>query len=231
MSRQIKYPEIAHLSKQDRNAYARAWRKLNPKTREVKDEWRRLEDQLFDELPNDVVPLPNYPTYYARPNGEIWRDTRGTESAVKCGKERVLRLKATYNPHNGYWFVQPYQGTKRRVVHLHKLILTAFVGDKPHPDMECHHKDADTSNNHIDNLMWVTRQENIDFVPRHKFRGDKIKLGEGRKISESKHHHLYPEVVRLSKLGMKVRPIADELGMNVGAVWQIFYALQRRGEL
>lgn len=231
MSKRIKYPEIAHLSKQDRNAYMRAWRKLNPKYNKVKDEWRRLEDQLFDELPNDVVSLPDYSTYYARPNGEIWRDTRGTESAIKCGKARVIRLKSTYNHHNGYWFVQPYQGTKRRVVHLHKLILTAFVGDKPHPDMECHHKDANTSNNCIDNLMWVTRQENIDFVPKHKWRGNKIKLGEGRKISKSKHCHLYPEIIKMYNSGMKISHIANEFGVHPGAIWQIFYALQRRGEL
>jgi hypothetical protein len=165
MSRKIKYPHLKDLYYTDRNAYYREWRKLNPRYLQIKDEWRKLDENIYDKLPDDVVPIDNFPTYYARPNGEVWRDTRGKESAIKCGKERVLKLTATYNMHNNYWLVQPYKKNgKKTAIHLHKLILTTFKGPAPEIGMECHHIDANTSNNSIDNLMWVTRQQNIDFV-------------------------------------------------------------------
>ena len=109
MSRKPKYPHLKELYYTDRNAYHKEWRKLNPKYNQVKDEWRKLDKNLFEELPTDVIPVNGFPTYYARPNGEVWRDTRGKESAVKTGKERVLRLTPTYNQHTHYWSFQPYK--------------------------------------------------------------------------------------------------------------------------
>ena len=153
MSRKPKYPHLKELYYTDRNAYHKEWRKLNPKYNQVKDEWRKLDKNIFEELPTDVIPINNFPTYYARPNGEVWRDTRGKESAVKTGKERVLRLTSTYNTHNGYWLVQPYKDGKKKAIHLHRFILEAFNGPAPEVKMECHHIDHDTSNNAIDNLM------------------------------------------------------------------------------
>lgn len=49
-------------------------------------------------------------------------------------------------------------GNRRQYVH--RLVLEAFVG--PCPDgMECCHYDDDPSNNHLSNLRWATRNENM----------------------------------------------------------------------
>ena len=44
--------------------------------------------------------------------------------------------------------------------YVHKLVALAFI---PNPDghTEVNHKDGDKSNNSVDNLEWVTHQENI----------------------------------------------------------------------
>jgi len=185
----------ANLFKTDKKQYQRLamkeWREKNPY--QVKDEWRKLDDYTYDELPSDVIPVPDFPTYYVRPNGEVWRDTRNTPSAIKNGKERVLKLRPTYTAKNGYWIIQPYQNGKRKAIYLHRFILTAFKGAAPKSNMECHHIDHNTSNNAISNLMWVTRQENVDYVPHHHRTKPKKKLTEGRQISKSKHYDLYPE--------------------------------------
>jgi len=225
-----KHPQLKELFYTDKNAYQREWRKLHPTKYVVKDEWRRLKYSTFDELPEDVVPVPNFPTYYARPNGEVWRDTRGLESAIKSGKERVIRLTATYNRHNGYWFVQPYQNGKRRPIHLHKVILTSFKGEAPE-GMECHHIDSDTSNNCADNLMWVTHQQNMDYVPSYKFRGNRRTIEQGRKISTSKHSDKFPIIAELLKQGVPVLKIAEMLDMKKGSIYQIKYQLERRKEI
>lgn len=43
---------------------------------------------------------------------------------------------------------------------VHQLVLRNFVCDPP-VGKECHHIDHDKGNNHVDNLEWVTHQENI----------------------------------------------------------------------
>ena len=158
-------------------------------------------------------------------------DTRDIPSAIKCGKARVLRLTTTYLPKNGYWIVQPYKDNKRKAIYLHRFILTAFKGPAPDSTMECHHIDHDTSNNAIDNLMWVTRQENQDYVPNYKRRVSKVKYGEGRKVSESKYSSYLPEIIKLKKEGLRNSEIARKLGLNEGPVHQIISTMKKRGQL
>ena len=230
MSRKPKYLHLAGLSTTDKNAYAREWRKLNPKYYSVKDEWRKLDDYIYEELPSDVIPVPNFPSYYARPNGEVWRDTRGLPSAVKTGKERVLKLRPTYTSANGYWIIQPYQNGKRKAIYLHRFLLTAFKGPAPEPNMQCHHIDHDTSNNSISNLMWVTRQENMDYSHHNMF-GPKVKLGEGRQITKSKYYPYFDRIIELKKEGLRNVDVARKLELDEGAIHQVVRTLKRREQL
>ena len=228
MSRKPKYPHLKELYYTDKNAYYREWRKLNPTYNVVKDEWRKLDKNLFDELPDNVIPVNGFPTYYVRPNGEVWRDTRGTLSAIKTGKERVLRLTPTYNAHNGYWIIQPYKDGKKKAIHLHRFILTAFKGPAPEIKMECHHIDHDTSNNAISNLMWVTHQENSDFVPRHHRTVTKKTLATGRAFSNSKWSSIYPQVLELMNLGLRPVDIGIKLNIPDGSIYQMIKSIERR---
>lgn len=50
---------------------------------------------------------------------------------------------------------------KRRISYLvHVLVLEAFVGPRP-IGYDCNHRDGNKSNNHVDNLAWVTHNENM----------------------------------------------------------------------
>ncbi len=53
-----------------------------------------------------------------------------------------------------------------RGVAVHRLVLETFVGPCP-PGLECLHRDGDRANNHIANLRWGTRVENIADTARH----------------------------------------------------------------
>jgi len=222
MTRKIKYPHLVSLYTTDRNAYFREWRKLNPKYNKVKDEWRKLDRNTFDELPEDVIPIDDFPTYYARPNGEVWRDTRGLPAAIKTGKERVLRLTPTFNAHNGYWIIQPYKDGKKKAIHLHRFILTAFKGPAPDPTMECHHIDANPSNNAVDNLMWVTRQQNIDFSSPGRKKGS-----PNSKPLNSKWSPYYPQILEFLDLGLRPADIAARLGIPRGSIYMMVESIKK----
>lgn len=226
-----KYPHLKELYYSNRSAYLKEWRRLNPTKYPIKDEWRKLDDYIYTELPSDVIPVPNYPTYYVQPNGDVWRDTRGTPSAIKTGKERVLKLRPTYTPANGYWLIQPYKDNKKKAIYLHRFILTAFKGEAPEYGMECHHIDHNTSNNAIDNLMWVTRQENADFVPRDHRSTPKKTLAEGRKVSESKHSPKFPGIIKMYNEGVSRTAISNHFNIKYDTLIQIINALKKRGEL
>ena len=223
----------AHLFKTDLKEYRRLaaidFRLKHPERFKAKDPKKIIKHNMFKELPSDVIPVDNFPTYYARPNGEVWRDTRGTLTAIKTGKERVLRLTPTFNAHNNYWLIQPYKDSKKKAIHLHRFILTAFKGPAPAPKMECHHIDHDTSNNSIDNLMWVTRQENCDFVPRHHRTKLKKTLETGRALSNSKWSILYPQILELVNLGLRPVDIATKLNIPSSSIYQIVKLIKKRG--
>jgi hypothetical protein len=223
-----KYPHLKELFHTDKNAYFTEWRKLNPSKFVVKDEWRKLDDYIYTELPSDVIPVPDYPTYYVQPNGSVWRDTRGVPSAVKTGKERILKLRATYTPKNGYWLIQPYKNSKKKAIYLHRFILTAFKGPAPEGKMECHHIDHDTSNNAIDNLMWVSRQENVDFVPHHHRTVSKKTLETGRALSNSKWSSIYPQIIELLNLGTKPIDIVSKLNIPAGSIYAMIKLAKKR---
>jgi hypothetical protein len=89
----------------------------------------------------------------------------GRGKALRQIRGRMLRQGRMKSGH----FVVAVVGrkTKRNETSLvHHLVLEAFKGPRPQ-GQECLHGDGDPTNNHIDNLRWGTRQENVDDAKRH----------------------------------------------------------------
>ena len=215
-----KYPHLKELFYSNKNEYFKAWKKLNADKFPVKDKWRILKH--YKQLPDDVREIPGYPSYYARPNGEIWRDTINNPVNVVPGKGKIIKLKDRYNPICNYHQVQPYVDGKRKVCYVHRLVLLAFEGEPIGDRNEAHHMDANTSNNHIDNLKWVTRLENAQYVPTEKRRVSKKTLATGRKPHQSRWRNVYPEIKRLHEGGMKLSAVAEKLGVPKGSIYALY---------
>jgi hypothetical protein len=106
----------------------------------------------YAELPSDCKAIPNWPTYYAQPNGEIWRwsDKR------KC----YLNIKQQQQK-SGYMVAQIYDvNNKRHVKFAHILMCETFIGSRP-LGMEVDHIDRQRDNNNISNLRWLTKSANM----------------------------------------------------------------------
>lgn len=101
-------------------------------------------------------------TYQASNLGNI-RRISSSYTYVKNGKplnrkKQGQLLKPKYKKH-GYAFVALGVGkTKPVYKHIHRLVAAAFLGDNP--NLQVNHKDQNKTNNRLNNLEWVTCQEN-----------------------------------------------------------------------
>lgn len=104
-------------------------------------------------LPINAKEIPDFPGYYATPEGRIW--------SSKSRKFRRQHAKPTGHLYMGLW--KNNNGYTR---YVHRLVLETFVGSCP-VGMECRHLDGNSQNNNVTNLCWGTRIENSADKIRH----------------------------------------------------------------
>lgn len=92
-------------------------------------------------------PVPGYERYFVSACGRIWDTWR---------KELMPLSKSD----KGYLTVQlnSFDAPGRKLWKAHRVVMLAFVGSS---ELTVDHKDTDKTNNHLYNLEYVTRQENI----------------------------------------------------------------------
>lgn len=103
---------------------------------------------------------------------EVWKDVQGFEGeyqvstfgrvkslARRCGtcqkQERILRLHPTKD---GYMRCRLQVGKKDVTARVHRLVAMAFLEGKGET---VNHKDGDKTNNHVENLEWMDRHEQL----------------------------------------------------------------------
>lgn len=108
------------------------------------------------------------------------KDIKGYESFYQVSKEGIVFSKRFQRPlkpftnRKGYVYVDLFDGQTRVRKGIHQLVAETFLV-KPDYECEVDHLDTDKSNNHVDNLEWVTRLENLK-------RSNK---GKGRKVAKT----------------------------------------------
>lgn len=170
----------------------------------------------YASLPNNAKPIPNYPTYYATPNGEIWRQSPPKITGFGLIKPRIIKL-AQQSLSTGYLQVQPFVESKRKVRYVHRLVALTFKGKCPE-GYECHHIDDNPANNHIDNLEWIPKLKNVWYAnqkPKSTY-----KSGRKKHVNvKSKYKEIKPLILELRKKGKKAREISLELGIPIEGVY------------
>lgn len=107
---------------------------------------------------------------------EIWKDVVGYEGLYQVSN--MGRIKSFhYDRVNGrvlkpgwagcgYLKVGLWQDGKRKCMLVHRLVAIAFLGPPPSPDHEANHKNGDKTDNHVENLEWITHSGNTQHAYR-----------------------------------------------------------------
>ena len=114
---------------------------------------------------DEWVEIEGYPKYFANRNGQI-KGQRGTI------------MKQFVNNRNGYVYIDLRdKDSKRKTWLVHRLLAKTFI---PNPDnLACvDHIDGHRKNNNLDNLRWVSKQDNT----RYRHRQIKTKHGLPRGV-------------------------------------------------
>ena len=101
------------------------------------------------------LPINQFPNYEISDEGIVRRIDTKKELAqsTKRGKRPYKRVHLSHKGVAKYVFV-------------HRLVLTAFVGECPE-GMQCLHDDDDPTNNRLSNLSWGTPKKNNETINRN----------------------------------------------------------------
>lgn len=116
--------------------------------------------------PETWKPIPGYEGYYeVSDHGRVRSVDRELWNGVAYYTRKGQNL-ALSTPNHGYLTVGLCRGSKHRSFLVHRLVLSAFVGEAPVGTEGCHN-DGDCTNNRLENLRWDTRSENLYDRVRH----------------------------------------------------------------
>lgn len=82
--------------------------------------------------------------------------------ASRWGKTRIHKgsILKPIPDKDGYLKKQLYKNGKGKYCFIHRLVANAFI-ENPKGKLQVNHKDGNKSNNHAENLDWVTQSENM----------------------------------------------------------------------
>lgn len=170
---------------------------------------------------------------------EIWKDVAGSGgrySVSSMGRLRCNEYTIRVNSRSGIFpkklpaeIFKPSKNnygyhqttialvnSKRRwVVTIHRLVALTFIPN-PENKPQINHKNGIKSDNHVENLEWVTQAENA----RHASKLGLIRAGESNGASKMKKSGIH-EVFKLREKGCSQYEIANKFNVNQATISHI----------
>jgi hypothetical protein len=157
---------------------------------------------------------------------ETWKEIQNYEGLYQVSNEgrirsnRGIKIQGDYN---GYKKVRLSKNSRQLTKQVHRLVAQAFISN---PDNKpfVNHKDLNRSNNHVNNLEWVTHQENVD----HAIKNGHIGGPSGRKVIKCDLNgnplKSYDKIIDVEKDGFRTSGVGfvcrGERKTHKGFIWK-----------
>lgn len=138
--------------------------------------------KMSEEVWKDIYIFKNDEVYDYRNLYQI--SNKGQIKSLHNGKEKILKQ---YTNNKGYYMIDLHKNGSVKKFTVHFLVASMFILNTENKE-EIDHIDTNKSNNNVENLRWVTRQENLS-----------------NEVSKTKH-----------KKAMSNRMFTDEWKENIG---------------
>ena len=101
---------------------------------------------------------------------EVWKEINNYKGLYSVSNRGRIKSMTSFVPlifsqSNGYSRVTLIKNGKAKGHLVHRLIAQAFILNPGNKDT-VKHKDGNKHNNNVDNLMWMTMQENIQYTSK-----------------------------------------------------------------
>lgn len=132
----------------------------------------------------------------------MWKDIKGYEGIYQIDENGNVKSFAQYKEgkikkqqidKHGYATIMLCKNGFYEKVFIHRLVLSTFRPCENMEKLHVNHKDANPLNNNIDNLEWVTQQENNKYIEKmghHSGRSKKKVLVEFRNGDKEEYESL-----------------------------------------
>lgn len=150
----------------------------------------------------------------------------GTFFASRCGRIKRCRVmdnddhaterECTINSTaHGYSSFKASMGAVKKRMTVHRAVALAFIPN-PNNKPQVNHKDGKRTNNHVENLEWVTPSENAIHAIRvlGKVSSFTHRAGRARKITKEDR-----ESIRLNIYGLSMKELADKYSVSQSTIW------------
>ena len=145
----------------------------------------------MDEIWKDI---PDYPIYQVSNFGQVRSCDRYVPGKMGSTRFQAGKVLKAYKFKDRYLHVKLFRGSKHDNVTwlVHRLVMLAFISPCP-SGMEVHHLNHDETDNRLENLRYVTHQQNSDYSIHRRQRGEEIHASKLTEDDVREIRRIYPE--------------------------------------
>lgn len=157
-------------------------------------------------------PIPGYEGHYeVSDHGRVRSIDRKVSHAASGHITLKGRMLKPAKGKRGYFHVNLTKERRGKTFTVHRLVALAFIGEPPFAGADCCHWDDDKENNHVSNLRWGTRSDNVQ---------DSIRNGTNERLNRThcvNGHEFNEENTRYTKQGRVCIPCSRKRGREYAA--------------